>query len=217
MEKKLVLKAEIRENTGSTYARKVRKQSRIPAIVYGHKQEPVPVSLGAHEFTKGLHHGRRLMSLKLGKKEETVLVKDLQYDHLGKSIIHADLMRVSATESVTVTVPIELKGTAKGAHDGGIVVEHIDRLEIECKVTDIPEAVIVSVKELGIDEHIFAEDVELPEDVKLVSAPDTLLVSCSLVATAKTTEEIEAEEPAAPEVIGKEEKPEEQPQQEKEK
>jgi len=213
MEEKLALKAEIRENTGSTYARKVRKQRRIPAIVYGHKQDPVSISLDAHDFTEGLHHGQRLMDLKLGRKKETVLVKDIQYDHLGKNIIHADLMRVSATELVTVTVPIELKGVAKGTHEGGVVGEHIDHLEIECKVTDIPESIVVSVKELGIDERIFARDVQLPQGVRLVTDLDTLLVSCGIVATAKTTEEVEAEEPVAPEVIGKEEKPEEEPQQ----
>ncbi len=213
MEEKSALKAEIRENTGSTYARKVRKQNQIPAIVYGHRQDSVSVSLDAHDFTETLHHGQRIMDLKLGGKKETVLVKDIQYDHLGKNIIHADLMRVSATELVTVTVPIELKGVAKGTHEGGVVGEHIDHLEIECKVTDIPESIVVSVKELGIDERIFARDVQLPEGVRLVTDLDTLLVSCGIVAAAKTTEEVEAEEPVAPEVIGKEEKPEEEPQQ----
>lgn len=217
MEEKSALKAEIRENTGSAYARKVRKDRRIPAIVYGHKQEPVSISIDAHDFTEGLHHGQRLMDIKLGRKKETVLVKDIQYDHLGKDIIHADLMRVSVTELVTVAVPIELKGVAKGTHEGGIVEEHIDHLEIECKVTDIPESIVISVKELDVDEHIFVRDVQLPQNVTLVTEPDTLLVSCSIVVAAKTTEEIEAEEPVAPEVIGKEEKPEEEPQQKEEK
>jgi large subunit ribosomal protein L25 len=172
--------------------------------------------LDTHDFTEALHHGQRLMDLKLGRKKETVLVKDIQYDHLGKNIIHADLMRVSATELVTVTVPIELKGIAKGTHEGGIVEVHTDHVEVECKVTDIPESIIVSIKELGIDEHIFARDVQLPQNVTLVTDPDTLLVSCGIVAAVKTTEEVEAEEPVAPEVIGKEEKPEEKPEEEPE-
>ncbi len=217
MEEKSALKAEIRENTGSTYARKVREGRRIPAIVYGHKQDTVSVSLDEHDFIETLHHGQRLMDLKIGKKKETVLVKDIQYDHLGKNIIHADLMRVSATELVTVNVPIELKGIAKGTHEGGIVEVHTDHLEIQCKVTDIPESIVVSVKELSVDEHIFARDIQLPQNVTLVTDPDTLMVSCSIVAAAKTTEEVEAEEPVAPEVIGKEEKPEEEPEQKEEK
>lgn len=212
---KLVLNTQVREHTGSTYAEKIRKLGRIPAVVYGHKKTPLTVSVNAHDFTEGLHHGHRLMDLKLGKKNETVIVKDIQYDHLGKNIIHADLMRVRTAEKVTVTVPIELKGTAKGTHEGGIVVEQVDRLEIECKVTQIPENIVVSVKEMGVGDHIFAKDVEMPEGVKLVSDPDTLILTCSLLAAAKTTEEVEAEEPVAPEIIGKEEEPEEKAEEEK--
>jgi large subunit ribosomal protein L25 len=111
-------------------------------------------------------------------------------------------MRVDVTETIRVAVPIELKGTAKGTHEGGVVEMHTNRLEIECKVTDIPEAIVVSVKEIGVGDTLHASDVELPSGVKLVSAPSTLLVTCSLVAAAKSTEELEAEMPAAPEVIG---------------
>ena len=202
MEKALLLKAEIREQTGSKHAVNVRKQGRIPAIVYGHKKEPVAVSLDEHNFVEGLHHGHRLLDVQLGKKKEKMLVKDLQYDHLGKNIIHADLIRVDVSETVKVTVPIELKGTAQGTHEGGIIEEHTDRLEVECKVTDIPESIIVSIKEIGVGDNLHAGDIELPAGVKLASSPETLLVTCSLVAAAKSTEELEEEVPIAPEVIG---------------
>ncbi|MHC4532094.1 MAG: 50S ribosomal protein L25 [Planctomycetota bacterium] len=181
MEKKLLLKAEIREHTGSKWAAKVRKQGRIPAVVYGHKQEPVAVSLDAHNLVEGLHHGHRVMDLQIGKKKETMMVKDLQYDCLGRDIIHVDLVRVDVTEMVKVAVPIELKGTAKGTHEGGIIEEHTDRLDVECRVTDIPETVVVSVKEVGVGDTVHAADIELPEGVKLASDPGTLLVTCHLV------------------------------------
>ncbi len=212
MEKELILKAEIREQTGSKYAAEVRKSGRIPAIIYGHKQEPVAISLDAHSFIEGLHHGRRLMDVQIGKSKQKTLVKDLQYDHLGKDVIHVDMMRVDVTENIKVTVSIELKGTAKGAHEGGIVEEHTDHLEIECRATDIPESVVISVKELDVGDALHASDIVLPEGVKLVSPPDTLIVACRLVAEAKTTEEIEEQAPAAPEVIGeaKEEEPSEE-------
>jgi len=202
MEKSLLLKAEIREQTGSGHAAKVRKAGRIPAVVYGHKEEPVAISLDAHNLVEGLHHGHRVMDVQIGKKQQKMIIKALQYDHLGRDIIHVDLMRVDVTETIRVTVPIELKGTAKGTHEGGVVEMHTNRLEIECKVTDIPEAIVVSVKEIGVGDTLHASDVELPSGVKLVSAPSTLLVTCSLVAAAKSTEELEAEMPAAPEVIG---------------
>jgi large subunit ribosomal protein L25 len=202
MKKTLLLKAEIREQTGSGTVRKVRQQGRIPAIVYGHGREPVAVSLDAHNFVEGLHHGHRLMDIQIGKKKETAIVKELQYDHLGRNIIHADFMRVDVGETVKVMVPIELKGTAAGTHEGGIIEEHADHLEVECKVVDIPEKIAVSIKDVHVGGALHAGDVELPEGVTLSTAPDVLLVTCHMVAAAKTTEELEEEVPAAPEVIG---------------
>lgn len=202
MGKELILKAEIREQTGSRHAAEVRKSGRIPAIVYGHKQEPVAISLDARSLIEGLHHGRRLMDVQIGKNKQKMLVKDLQYDHLGKDVIHVDMMRVDVTEKVKVAVPIEFKGTAKGTHEGGIIEGHMDHLEVECMATDIPESIVVSVKEMGVGDALHARDIELPEGMKLISSPEALLVTCHLVAAAKTTEEVEEEAPAAPEVIG---------------
>ena len=210
MEKGLLLKAEIREHTGSRSSANIRRQGCIPAVVYGHKKDTVAISLDAHNFAEEVHHGHRLLDLQIGKAKEKVIIKDLQYDHLGKNIIHADLMRVDVTEMIKVTVSIELKGVAKGTHEGGIIEMHTDHLEIECRATDIPESIVVSVKELGIGDTVHASDVELPAGVKLVTDPSVLLVTCSLVVEVKTTEEIEAEAPAAPEVIGEVKEPEQE-------
>ena len=202
MAKTVLLKAEIREHTGTKAVQKVRMQGRIPAIVYGHKEQPVAISLDQHNFVEGLHHGHRLMDVQIGKKKEKMIVKELQYDYSGKYIIHADLMRVDVTEAVKVNVPIELKGTAQGTHEGGIVEEHTDHLEIECKATEIPETIVVSIKDLTVGGVLHAGEIELPSGMKLISSPDTLLVTCQLVAAAKTTEQMEEEMPVAPEVIG---------------
>ena len=210
MEETLLLKAEIREHTGSKAVRKVRQQGRVPAIVYGHKQKPVAISFDEHDFLEGLHHGHRLIDVQVGRKKEKMIVKELQYDHLGRNVIHADLMRVNINETIRVSVPIELKGTAAGTHEGGIIDEHVDNLEIECKVTDIPDTIVVSVKDVRVGDVLHAGDIELPENVKLVSPPDTLLVACHLVAAAQTTEEVEEEMPTAPEVIGEAKEPEEE-------
>ncbi|MHC4728761.1 MAG: 50S ribosomal protein L25 [Planctomycetota bacterium] len=212
MAKTLLLKAEIRERTGSKAVQKIRKEGRIPAIVYGHKKTPVAISLDAHNFVEGLHHGQRLMDVQIDKKKEKIIVKDLQYDYLGKNIIHADLMRVDITEMIKVTVPIELKGAAvaKGTHEGGIIEEHADHLEVECRATDIPEAIVVWVKEVGVGDSLHASDITLPEGVKLFSSPETLLVTCHLVAAAKTTEQVEEEMPTTPEIITEVKKPEEE-------
>jgi large subunit ribosomal protein L25 len=141
------------------------------------------------------------MNIQMGKEHEAMLVKEVQYDHLGKEIIHVDLMRVDVTEMVRVTVPIELKGTAKGTHEGGMVEVHTDHVEVECRVTEIPERILVSIKEMAIGDSLHAKDLQLPEGVKLVSPAELLLATCHVVAEVKTTEELEAEMPAAPEVI----------------
>jgi len=201
MDKTVVLKAEVRSSSGSKDSARLRKQGQIPAIVYGHKQQPVAISLDGRSFVEELHRGRRLMNVQIGEKQETVLVKDVQYDHLGKEIIHTDLMLVDVTELVRVAVPIELKGTAKGTHEGGMVEMHTDRVEVECRVTEIPERISVSIKEMVLGDALHAKDLQLPEGVKLISSPELLLATCHLVAEVKTTEEIEAEMPVAPEVI----------------
>jgi large subunit ribosomal protein L25 len=201
MEKGLVLKGEVRQNMGTKEASKLRTQGRIPAIIYGHKKEPLSISMDRRSFIESLQTGRRLMDIELGGKNEKLLVKEVQYDHLGKEIIHVDFMRVDVTEVVRVSVHIEFKGTAKGTHEGGMVEIHSDKIEVECLVTNIPDKITYSIKEMVLGDAIHANNIPLPDGVKLISAPELLMATCHEVAEVKTTEELEAEAPAAPEVI----------------
>lgn len=201
MDKTLILQAELRDRIGSKAAATVRKRGRIPGIVYGHKEDPVAISVDAHDFLEGIHHGHRLMDITIDGATQKMLIKALQYDHLGRNIVHVDLMRVDVTERIKVNVPVELKGVAKGTHEGGVVESNTSRLEVECLAVEIPPSIVVSIKDLDVGESIKAGDVKLPDGVKLVTSPETYVVSCRIVAEAKTTEQIEAEAPAAPEVI----------------
>jgi len=212
----VVLNAEVRKDSGTKYAKVLRKNGKLPAVVYGHKQESVTLAFDAHDFVKTLHHGHRLFDVKMGKKVETMLVKAIQYDHLGKDIIHADLVRVDLTERVKVTVPIELYGTSAGSHEGGIIDEHLANLEIECTVTSIPEFIEVSIKEMGVGDAVHAKDIKLPDGVKLITNPEALILTCHLVAAAKSTEELEEDMPTAPEVITERADDEESEEKEKE-
>lgn len=202
MEKNLLLNAEIREHVGSKDAAKLRKQGKLPAVIYGHKKDPVAVSLDAHDTMECLHHGHRLADIKIGSKKETVIFKEFQYDHLGKNVIHVDLIRVDAKELVKVMVSIELKGIAAGTNEGGIIESHLDQIEVQCSVADIPEVIVIPVKDVNIGDSLHASDIKLPDGVKLVTAGDALLLTCHLVAAAKSTEELEEEGAVAPEVIG---------------
>jgi large subunit ribosomal protein L25 len=201
MDKTLVMQAEVRESTGSKAAAAVRRQGRIPAIVYGHKEQPVAISLDAHDFVEGLHHGHRLMDLTVAGRTGKMIIKDVQYDHLGRNVLHVDLMRVDEKERVTVSVPLEVKGTPKGTQEGGILEVLVNELDVECLVIDIPSAIVVSVKDLDVGQVIHTGEIKLPEGVKLMMPPDTIAISCRVLAEVKTTEQIEAETPAAPEVI----------------
>jgi large subunit ribosomal protein L25 len=201
MIKALSLEAQVRDGKGSKDAAAVRRQGRIPAIVYGHKETPVSISLNAHDFVEGLRHGHRLLDVAISGTNEKMIIKDLQYDHLGRTILHADLMRVDVTERITVDVALELKGIPKGTQEGGVLESHMDHLEVECLAVDIPETIVVSVKDLDVGQSIYTRDIKLPEGAKLMSLPDIIVATCRVLAEAKTTEQIVAETPIAPEVI----------------
>lgn len=203
----ITLDAEVRQEVGSKAANKLRQAGKMPAVVYGHGKDSVSIAVDHRDFSNGLHHGQRLFEVKIDGKNESVLIKDLQYDHLGKEIVHADLIRVDLSEKVTITVTIEGKGTAKGSVEGGIIDWSLSQVELECMVSDIPEVIEISLRELEVGDSIHAKDIELPSGAVLVTDPDALILSCHVVAEAKTTEELEAEMPEGPEVIT--EKPEE--------
>ncbi len=201
MTETFVLQAELREQLGKRRTARLRDQGRLPAVVYGHGKEAVSITLNGHDFVEGLHHGHRIFEMDLPDGKATVLVKDLQYDHLGKNVIHADLVRVDLSERVVVEVPIELRGTAKGTHDGGMIDQGLDHLEVECMVSRIPEVIPVLIKDLGLGELIHARDVSLPEGVTLQTDPDAMICICHLPKVKAAAEEEEAEMPEGPEVI----------------
>lgn len=206
MSETIALKASVREMTGTRNTVRLREQGKLPAVVYGHKQEPLSIALDAHEFVENLHHGNRIFEVEIDGKQDTVLVKDLQYDYLGKSVIHVDLVRVNLSERVKVEVMIELRGTAEGTHMGGMVEEMMNAIEVECEVKNIPEVLPVNIKDLGLDEVLHASKIELPEGMTLVTDPDAVVVTChetkAALASEEAAEEAEVAEGAAePEVI----------------
>ncbi|MHC4291737.1 MAG: 50S ribosomal protein L25 [Planctomycetota bacterium] len=207
MSETVALKASVRELVGSRNTVRLRGQGKLPAVVYGHKQEPVSISLDAHEFVESLHHGNRIFDVDIDGSKDTLLVKDIQYDYLGKTVIHADLMRVNLSERVKVQVMIDLRGTAVGTHMGGIVEEMMNAIEVECAVQDIPDALPVNIKDLGFNEVLHARQIELPEGFVLVTDPEAVVVTCHETKAAIAEEEVEevleegAEEGAEPEVI----------------
>ena len=199
------LTVEKRERLGSRYSKRLREQGRLPAIVYGHGQTPEPVVLNAKEALTHFGKGERLFMLSLGDKQETVLLKELQYDHLGDGVVHADFTRVNLTERVKVRVMVRLLGDAKGLKAAGAILMHpVNELEIECLVSNMPEHLDVDISELDVNEAIHAGDITLPLDtMKLASDSHGVVAQIVVQQAAKTAEEEEvaAGEGAEPEVI----------------
>lgn len=196
----LSLKAEVRERVGSRQSAALRKAGKLPAVIYGHGQPPLSIALDRHEFVEGLHHGHRIFSVTLPEGPVTLLIKELQYDYLGKTVTHTDLIRVNLNERVTVEVPIEIRGTAKGTTEGGILDENLTSLKVECIVSRIPESIPVVVKDLGIGQAIHAREVPLPEGVTLVTEPEAIVCICH-PPKVEAEEAPAAEAPEGPEVI----------------
>jgi large subunit ribosomal protein L25 len=192
-----------RSELGSRANKRLRDQGFVPGVIYGHKEAVIPVTLAKKELTGHLNHGAHLFDLALDGKSEKVLVKEVQYDHLGLEVIHVDFARVSLDEKVELTVPLELKGTPKGEAEGAVLQQMVSELEIECLVTDIPEAIRHNVSDLGKDAVLHVKDLQLPPGVRALQDEDLIVAMVREIVEQESTEAIEAATTAEPEVIGR--------------
>ena len=194
------------KGTGSRFSRKLRKKGRIPAIIYGHKQAPVPVSLTREAVWEMIKKSTHLAELQFNGSSEVVLVRDVQWDHLGKEIIHLDFARVSADESIETDVRLDIRGTAPGVAEGGVLEVIVHELRVTCRANAIPDSIKVDVSNLHLDQELKVKDLVLPDGVKVDAEPDLLLVHVSSRAQAEETAAVEGESVTQPEVIKPERK-----------
>ncbi len=193
-----------RERTGSRYAKRLRSAGELPAVIYGHKQDPVHVSVDEKELLGHLHHGSHVFSVSVdGAEQETCLVKDLQFGFLGDNVIHIDFARVDLDEEVSVQVHLRFVGEAEATKRPDVVVSHpITELEVICKVSAIPEEIRVDLSPME-GTTLTVGEIELPEGIRTNVSTDTPLVVVSTVhAEEAVGEEAEvATGEAEPEVI----------------
>lgn len=195
------LHVEMRDTRGKRGARHMRASGRIPAVLYGHQEDTLSLSLSKEELQSAVRHHAHMVELK-GAVSESAMLKEIQWDAFGIDILHVDLTRVDANEMVTVELEVILRGEAPGTHHGGVVDQQTRVLEIECLAKAIPESLTCSINDLEVDGSITADTIELPPGSKLVTPADTVIVACVIPTE---VEEEETAEPGSvePEVIGR--------------
>ncbi|HMC65179.1 MAG TPA: 50S ribosomal protein L25 [Gemmataceae bacterium] len=215
MAEAIVLTSQARQAQGTREARRLRRRGLLPAVLYGHKEETLSLTLPREEVERAIRHGVRVLDLNAGGKVEKALIREVQWDHLGKDLLHVDFARVSADERVEVTVPLEIRGTAAGIAQGGVLDQPIHTLNIECLAISLPESIRVNVGELQLGQAIHIRELVLPPGVKALGDPDAIVVQVrAKEVEPEVAAPVEVAEQAEPEVIGRQ-KPEAEEEEEK--
>jgi large subunit ribosomal protein L25 len=179
--------AEPRTEFGKGAARRIRRDKKVPAVLYGHGTDPRHISLPGHELMLALKTPNVLLTLDLGGSDELALPKDVQRDPIKGFLEHVDLVVVKRGEKVTVEIPVHVIGETAPET---LVNLDLNTLSVEAEATHIPGSVDVSVDGLGVGAQIHAKDIPLPTGTSLVTDPEALVVA---VSAAPTAEQVEAE------------------------
>ncbi|HSM12813.1 MAG TPA: 50S ribosomal protein L25 [Thermoanaerobaculia bacterium] len=201
-----------REGAGKSHSRRLRGAGMIPAILYGAGKESVPIQVPRKtllELFKSGGHENRIFLLKLSGTDQSrhAMVRDLQIDPVTAQVVHLDFQRIQLDEKIRVKVHVTLEGTPLGVKNEGGILDFVTReLEVECLPTAIPQEIKVAVAELHIGQHVEAGQLDLPEGVSYVGAPEAVIVSVKHSRVEAVPAEEAAEETveaAEPEVIQK--------------
>lgn len=209
MAAQLSLQIERRDGAGTTSAKALRRDGKVPAVIYGHGSTPESVTFERRAFDDLLHHGggSSLITLTLGgKRFDTALVREVQIDPVSRRVIHVDLQRVSATESVHAKLRVVTVGTPEGVRSyGGVMDVLAHELEVEGPANQLPDHLEVDVSHLGIHQHVSAGEVTLPNGFRMLTPADTLVVTVEASKTERLLEEAAAgtTEQAQPELVGR--------------
>ena len=185
------LAAEIRTEFGKGAARRVRRENKVPGVLYGHGSDPVHITLPGHELLLALRTPNVLISLDIEGRTELAIPKSVQRDPLKGFLEHVDLLIVKRGEKVNVEIPVHTEGElAPGAY----LVEHVlNALPVEAEATHIPESVTVSIAGLAAGDSILAKDVPLPSGTTLAVEDDTVVLQVLAAQAEEPSAEAEAE------------------------
>ncbi|MDA7950721.1 MAG: 50S ribosomal protein L25 [Pirellulaceae bacterium] len=172
-----VLTVSDRKGLGKKETQRLRKTGVVPVNVYGKGKGNKNLTLPKTVVAELVEHRSRLWSLE-GDESGTVLLGEVQWNHLGTSVLHVDLVRTDAEDLVKAKVVVVLKGEAIGAQGGGKVSQSSRLIGIECPAARIPETVTLRLEPLNVGMKLYAEDVELPEGCTLISPPRDVIAKC---------------------------------------
>lgn len=202
------IRGETRTRGGRHANDRLRSRGLVPAVIYGHQQDPETVAVFRHDLELALKHMSHVIRLEVDGTQTQYLIKEVQYDHFQRLPVHVDLMRVDPDERVHIKVALELTGEPKGTHEGGELVHIITDLEVECPLHEIPEVLHHNVKSLELGHALHVKDLTLPPGIKPLSDPDEIVAVVRPKRGVQVAEGEEEEAPpekkgAEPEVIGK--------------
>jgi large subunit ribosomal protein L25 len=206
----IVIESSIREATGKGSNRKLRRSGKIPAVLYGHKNESVSLEVDPKDIFKILHSDsgeNTIFGLNVpGRERLNCLIKEYQLEPVSHFLLHADFYEVAMDETLEVKVPLETQGEPYGVKTEGGLMDIVHReLHVECLPGDIPESIVVDVANLKIGDLIRVRDLIVSDKVKVLDDPETVVVAIEhpraeeVVAVVPVEGETEAE----PEVIKK--------------
>ena len=188
----IAIDAERRTEFGKGAARRLRRDKKVPVVVYGHGEETQHLALPAHELMLALKQSNALLSLKIDGESQLVLPKSVQRDPVRHGIEHCDLVAVRTDEKVTVEVLVRLEGKIA---PGGLLEHTNDTIAIEAEATNIPSELVVSIEGLEIGSAVHASDVALPPGVTLIADPESVIIH--VLSAQQAAAELEEPEEAA--------------------
>jgi large subunit ribosomal protein L25 len=204
-----------REVTGKEVAKKLRRDGKVPAVVYGGHRDPVAIAVdrkAVSELIQKSEHGiRSIFLLKMADSDQQrhAMIKELTIDPISRKMKHIDFVRVVMDEVVRVTIPVHVTGTAIGVKEGGLLDFQVRDLHVECLPNAIPDSIDVDVTALAHHDYLRIKDLTLPEGVKVLDDPERVVVGVTHAKAEAAEPVAEAAAVAEPEVI-KKGKPEEE-------
>ena len=204
-----VVEAEKRKEHGTREARRLRRQGKLPAVMYGHGKAAVSLTISSRAGDQLLQHGGVVTLAIAGRKRPvTAVVKEVQRDAITAGPLHFDFREVRADELITTSVPLVPTGEAAGQQHGGQLEQMVHQLTLECLPGNLPDMVRVDISGLDLDDVMHVADLELPEGVKAAVDPELAVFQVRLPRVEAADEEeavaegeegaVEGEEGAAP-------------------